>query len=147
MNRTDDIEINHEKYTVYNDLKCLPSVNDLKELFDSVGWVSAKHPEKLQKAVEGSTFVITVWKGQRLVGLLTAIDDSSINVFLSYLLVNSEYQNKGLGKYMMSEFAKKYKHFREILTTENETRTFYERFGFIKNGIAMFNTQGFDSLG
>ncbi len=71
----------------------------------------------------------------------------SINVFLTYLLVISEYQHKGLGKYMMSEFSEKYKHFRKILTKDNETRAFYEGFEFEKDGIAMFNnyfTKGVD---
>lgn len=61
---------------------------------------------------------MTVWSGEHLIGLISAITDGYINVFITYLLVNPEYQEMGLGKIMLNDFMKKFEWVgRRILTT------------------------------
>ncbi len=52
-------------------------------------------------------------------GLISAISDGAINVFITYLLVKTEYQREVLGKVMMDDFCKKFDDYgRRILSTE-----------------------------
>lgn len=112
----------------------------LQELFKSVEWESAEYPNRLHEAIKNSSYVMTAWDDGELIGLISAISDGYINVFITYLLVNPKYQNKGLGKIMMSDFCEKYKSFgRQILTTETDKEGYYNKFGFSVEGISMFN--------
>lgn len=120
-----NIEINKEK---------------LIELFTSVGWKTAEYPNRLYNAIKNSEYVVSVWLEEELVGLISAISDGAINVFVTYLLVKPKYQKSGLGSIMMNDFCKKFKGYgRRILTTELDKEKFYNKFGFEIDGIAMFN--------
>lgn len=112
----------------------------LVKLFESVGWKTAEYPNRLYNAIKNSEYVMTVWDGGNLVGLISAITDGYINVFITYLLVSLDYQKMGLGKIMMKDFMKKFEGFgRRILTTELDKEEYYKKFGFNIDGIAMFN--------
>ena len=64
----------------------------LIELFRSVNWKTAEYPNRLYKAIENSSYVISAYNNNELIGLLSAIDDGNINVFLTYLLIKTQYQ-------------------------------------------------------
>ncbi len=114
--------------------------NKLVELFNSVGWKTAEYPNRLYNAIKNSEYVMSVWNNDELIGLISAIDDGAINVFITYLLVKPEYQKQGLGKIMMNDFCKRYEGFgRRILSTELDKEKYYNKFGFIIDGIVMFN--------
>lgn len=113
--------------------------NQLIKLFESVGWKTAAYPNRLYNAIKNSEYVMTIWDDENLVGLISAITDGYINVFVTYLLVNPNYQKMGLGKIMMKDFMKRFEGFgRRILTTEIDKEEYYKRFGFNIEGIAMF---------
>ena len=83
---------------------------------------------------------MSVWNNDELIGLISAISDGAINVFITYLLVKPEYQNKGVGKIMMKDFCKHFKGYgRRILSTEIDKEAYYNKFGFVVDGIVMFN--------
>ncbi len=112
----------------------------LVNLFGSVGWKTAEYPNRLYLAIKNSDYVMTVWEKEKLIGLISAISDGYINVFITYLLVHPDYQKRGLGKIMMQDFLKKFDGFgRRILTTELDKEEFYKKSGFSIDGIAMFN--------
>ena len=114
--------------------------NQLVSLFDSVGWKTAEYPNRLQTAIKSSEYVMSIWKDDELVGLISAISDGAINVFLTYLLVKPKYQKQGLGKTMMNDFCQKFEGYgRRILSTELDKESYYNKFGFIIDGIVMFN--------
>lgn len=112
----------------------------LESLFSSVGWQSAKYPNRLQKAIENNDYVISVWDSNDLVGLLAALSDGYINVFLTYLLIKPEYQKQGLGTILVNDFLEKFKCFgRRIVTTELDKEKYYNKFGFKTDGICLTN--------
>ena len=114
--------------------------NKLVELFNSVGWKTAEYPNRLYIAIKNSEYVMSVWNNDELIGLISAIDDGAINVFITYLLVKPKYQKQGLGKIMMNDFCTRYEGFgRRILSTELDKEKYYNKFGFIIDGIVMFN--------
>lgn len=115
-------------------------IKQLVELFSSVGWESAKYPNKLYNAIKNSDYVISVWNQEELVGLIAAISDGYVNAFITYLLVKPEYQGQKIGSNLMEKVCDHYKGFRrKILSTELDKQKYYEKFGFAIDGIVMFN--------
>ncbi len=112
----------------------------LVELFNSVKWKTAEYPNRLQKAIENSDLVISIWNNEELIGLISTISDGFINVFITYLLIKPEYQRKQLGTQLMNKMCDHYKGFgRRILSTEIDKEKYYNKFGFTVDGIVMFN--------
>mgnify|MGYP001157690427 FL=1 len=127
----EDVNGEKEMSIVYIDTKNYTS-NDLQELFQSVGWLSANYPERLKKALGNSETVFTVWDGEKLVGLVNAIDDSELTAYVHYLCVNPEYQGQGIGKNLLQRIKEKYKNYLYIiLIAENkELVKYYSKNGF-----------------
>ncbi len=114
--------------------------NQLVLLFKSVAWKTAEYPNRLYSAIKNSDYVMSVWDNNELIGLISAISDGAINVFITYLLVKPEYQKQGIGKILLTDFCKKFEGFgRRIVSTEIDKEEFYNKFGFVINGIVMFN--------
>ena len=62
--------------------------NQLVKLFESVGWKTAEYPNRLYNAIKNSEYVMTVWNGENLIGLISAITDGYINVFIIYSTIS-----------------------------------------------------------
>ena len=122
---------------VYKDIKTIDTLK-LVELFESVGWItdSAAYPERLTSAIQRSSTVFSAWEGDRLVGLVSAIDDG-MHVYIVYLLVNPNYQNKGIGRVLLGNMINRYGNYKIILTTEEKNKSYYEDFGFEVDSIGM----------
>ena len=56
------------------------TVDELQQLFLSVHWESGKYPEKLVRAMHNSTQVVSAWDGDKLVGLVRALDDGETKI-------------------------------------------------------------------
>lgn len=104
------------------------STGDLQALFRSVDWLSANYPERLKKALDHCETVYTAWCGDRLVGLINAIDDSELTAYVHYLCVDPQFQGKGIGKKLLEHIKEKYKDYLYIiLIAENEPLIKYYR--------------------
>lgn len=68
------------------------SADQAKKLFLSVGWISGRYPQRLYRALMGSSLVVTAWDGERLVGLIRALDDGELTAYVHYALVDPAYQ-------------------------------------------------------
>ena len=82
---------------------------EVEQLFLSVNWLSGRYPDRLIKALKGSSLVITAWDGSKLVGLLRGIDDGEMVAFLHYLLVHPDYQGMGIATHLLDMAKEKYK--------------------------------------
>jgi GNAT superfamily N-acetyltransferase len=116
------------------------------DLFAFTGWTSAKFPNRLTRAINGSGTVVSAWNGDELIGLVSAIDDSAISMFITFTLVKPKYQSQGVGKELMRRLLTHYVGYgRKVLTTNIATNgEFYGKFGFAvkedKREEAMFFT-------
>lgn len=54
----------------------------LEELFLSVGWLSGNYPERLWKALHNCETLITAWDGEKLAGLINALDDGELTAYV-----------------------------------------------------------------
>lgn len=111
------------------------------DLFSSVGWVSAQYPTRLYKALMHSSTVITVWDGDRLIGLVRVLDDSELVAYMHYVLVHPDYHGQGIAGTMVEMVKEKYKDYLyiELMPEERKNAAFYEKHGFqiMEDGVAM----------
>lgn len=110
------------------------TAEQLERLFLSVEWESGKFPEKLKKALDNCSAVFTAWDGDKLIGLANALDDGELTAYVHYLLVDPEYQGRGIGTNLLEMMKKKYiNYFNFFLLAEHESLvSYYERTGFEK---------------
>ena len=103
----------------------------VQQLFLSVNWISGKYPERLYKALMNSSTVLTVWDGDRLVGLTRVLDDTEMLAQIHYVLVHPEYQGKGIAGKMIEYVKEKYKDFFYIegMPEDKNNVPFYEKHG------------------
>lgn len=117
------------------------TVEQVQELFLSVGWISGQYPTRLHKALMHSSTVITAWDNDRLVGLVRVLDDSEMVAYMHYVLVHPEYHHQGIANHMIHMVKEKYKNYLyiEIMPEESKNAAFYEKFGFevMQDGVAM----------
>ena len=107
--------------------------DDLQDLFLSVGWSSGHFPKKLQIAMKNFETVISAWDDDKLVGMVCVMDEGVMNAYVHYLLVRPEYQDKGIGKELVSRVKEIYKDYlRIIVVGYDEEIGFYENCGFEK---------------
>ena len=114
---------------------------DLQNLFLSVKWESGNHPEKLAVAMKHSDSVFSAWDNGKLIGLINALDDGVMTVYVHFLLVNPEYQGKGIGKELLRLITNKYNDYlRIVLVADDKETGFYQNIGFelAKGTSAMF---------
>jgi len=112
------------------------SLSSLLGLYEAVGWSAYTREERrgdLEKAIENSSFVVSAWEGNTLVGLARALSDDVSIFYLQDVLVRPNYQRRGIGTRLINECLTRYQHVRsKVLLTDDEERQrlFYEKAGF-----------------
>lgn len=108
------------------------SVEDIEELYESVGWLSARYGKRLVQAFQNAGTVISVWEGNQLVGLLEALDDGELIAYIHYLLVRPEYQKQGIGNQLLELAKERYQNYLYliVISAEKKNVSFYEQGGF-----------------
>ena len=127
---------------IYKDIHTFDQ-EELQDLFLSVEWSSGHFPEKLVVAMQNFKTVFTAWDGERLVGMICAMDDSVMTAYLHYMLVRPEYQHQGIGRHQVEMMKAKYADYlRIVVVAYNKELDFYESCGFKKadDASAMFIT-------
>ena len=105
-------------------------------LYTAVGWTAHTNGERrgdLEKAVANSSFVVTAWEGELLVGLARALSDDVSICYLQDILVHPDFQRRGIGDRLIQACLIRYAHVRaKVLMTDDEERQrlFYEKAGF-----------------
>ena len=110
---------------------------ELQDLFLSVEWSSGHYPDKLVVAMKNFKTVYTAWDGDKLIGLICAMDDGIMTAYIHYLLVNPAYQNLGIGRQLVEKMKSTYKDYlRIVIVAYNDEIGFYESCGFKKSDDA-----------
>ncbi|WEV52749.1 GNAT family N-acetyltransferase [Bifidobacterium sp. ESL0798] len=124
----------------FTDEKCFTQAQ-VERLFLSVGWVSGKYPERLYKALMGSSTVFSAWDGDRLAGLVRVLDDGAMMAYMHYVLVDPEYQGRGIAGHMVEMVKQRYADYFyiEVMPEESKNAAFYQKHGFaiMQDGVAM----------
>ena len=90
-------------------------------------------PDKLQIAMRNFETVISAWDGDKLVGMICAMDDGIMTAYIHYLLVRPDYQDKGIGRELVSRVKEIYDDYlRIVVVGYDDEVNFYENCGFEK---------------
>ena len=109
------------------------NIDEIERLFLSVEWSSGYFPDKLVIAMKNFSTVYSAWDGAKLVGMICAMDDSIMNAYVHYLLVDPDYHGKMIGRKLVDMVKQKYKDYMRIaVIAYNEETHFYENCGFVK---------------
>jgi GNAT superfamily N-acetyltransferase len=129
MSREEKIKVMGIEYRDTHDY----TKEELERLFLSVNWASGHFPDKLVVAMKNYETVFSAWANNVLVGLICAMDDGIMNVYVHYLLVDPTFQGKGIGHRLVDMVKEKYKDYMRIVVVayDNELH-FYENCGFKK---------------
>ncbi len=104
-------------------------------LYSANEWSSASKPNELRGALLNSHSLLTAWDGGRLVGLGNAISDGHLVVYYPHLLVDPEFQRKGIGSELMRRLMAKYEGFHQhVLIADGRAIDFYRKCGFTRAG-------------
>lgn len=110
---------------------------ELEDLFLSVEWSSGHFPDKLVVAMRNFSTVISAWDGDKLVGMICAMDDGIMNAYIHYLLVDLSYHGQKIGRTLVEKVKEHYADFMRIaVIAYNDELGFYENCGFSKAGDA-----------
>ncbi len=103
----------------------------LERLFLSVEWSSGHFPDKLVTAMKNFETVYSAWDGDKLVGMICAMDDGVMTAYVHYLLVDPQYHGQTIGRTLVDMTKQKYKDYLRVVLVayKNETH-FYEQCGF-----------------
>ena len=108
--------------------------DEIERLFLSVGWSSGHFPDRLVTAMRGFDTVFSAWSGDRLVGMVCAMDDGAMNAYVHYLLVAPGYQGLGIGRALVDAVKRKYTDYLRIaVIAYDDEQSFYENCGFKKS--------------
>ena len=106
----------------------------LKDLFLSVEWSSGHFPDKLVAAMKNYETVYSAWDGDKLVGLISTMDDGIMTAYVHYLLVNPAYQGLKIGRTLVEMTKEHYRDYlRIVLISYDKEAHFYEACGFKKD--------------
>lgn len=107
---------------------------ELERLFLSVEWSSGQYPDRLVTGMKNCQKVFSAWDGEKLIGLICAMDDGIMNAYIPYLLVDPEYQGKTVGRTLIDMVKDHYRDYLRIaIIVYNEQLRFYEQCGFEKS--------------
>ncbi len=111
-------------------------LNSLLDLYNSVGWSNYTNDAskgKLEEAIRNSTFVVSAWVKNNLVGIARCISDDVSICYLQDILINPNFQKQGIGRKLLTICLERFKDVKtKILLTDDEEkqRLFYESFGY-----------------
>ena len=118
---------------IYKESNKIPN-ESLLQLYSSVGWSAyTNNIDSLSKAIQGSSYVCTVWDNDTLIALVRCTSDDASIMYEQDVLVDPRYQKKGIGRVLMKKALDRYSHVRQkVLLTDNrpEQLRFYESLGY-----------------
>ena len=81
--------------------------DQLDSLFQAIGW-KPRGQDKWREVLDKSSHVLTVWDGERIIGMGRILEDGVMCMFYD-IGVHPEYQKKGVGKKIMETLINKVK--------------------------------------
>jgi ribosomal protein S18 acetylase RimI-like enzyme len=108
----------------------------LKDLFDrSAFWAVGRSVADIALALANSEPVITLWRGERLIGHGRATSDGIYRATIWDVVIDPEFQGSGLGKKLVQTILEhpKIKGVERVYLMTTHQQEFYLRLGFERN--------------
>lgn len=112
-----------------------------------VGWPNPPSGEYLYKVLSKSAYICIAIHGNKPVGFANAISDHTMSAYIPLLEVLPSYQNKGIGREIITQLLKKLDHLYMIdICCDDDVVPFYEQLDFHRvNGMIKRNYKSLDS--
>jgi GNAT superfamily N-acetyltransferase len=118
-------------------------IDKIESLRQSVGWHRRRSNTKWKEVLSKSYFVYSVWDKNKLVGMGRILEDGIMCMFYD-IVVHKDYQNKKIGKKIMTAMIKKVKDKKYtsigLFAWDKNSKflfPFYAKFGFEKTKYGM----------
>lgn len=119
------------------------NIKKIDILRKSVGWKKRRSDKKWKEVLSKSSFVYSVWDGNKMIGMGRILEDGIMCMFYD-IVVHKDYQRKGIGGMVMKKLigrvkGKGYTSIGLFATKQNikSLAPFYKKFGFklVKTGM------------
>jgi GNAT superfamily N-acetyltransferase len=106
-------------------------VEQLQNLFQQTDWAARRTIRDLQKMLDNTSYCLTVWQTDRLVGFARVLTDDVYRGLLDDVVVGGEFRGHDVGREMLNRIVERFGHLEELLLgCHDELVPFYEKFGF-----------------
>ena len=108
-------------------------IEEVKELYRKVSWSAyLQDDEKLIRAFDNSLYTVGAFDEEKLIGMIRCLGDGEHMLMVQDLLIDPEYQQRGIGTYLFETILQKYSKVRTfIVLTDIEDEVdnkFYKSF-------------------
>ena len=121
------MEFSIKEYGKFNEAEII-------NIYESVGWLNyVNNPDMLKNAFAHSLKILGAYENDKLVGIIRVVGDGYSIVYIQDMIVQPEYQRKGIGSALLKCVLEAYKNvYQKVLLTDNTERTilFYKSMGF-----------------
>lgn len=115
----------------YDDTHAALDLAQLATLFRAVGWAyRTADPERFERMVLGTPWIVSAWDDEHLVGFCRAITDGAFNAYVTTVAVLPAYQRRGIGRELMRRLMTDRDHMLFVLHAEPDHHDFYRSLGF-----------------
>lgn len=91
-------------------------------------------PDIFAGMINNSNLIVTAWDGERLVGMARALTDFVYVTYLADLVVDEDYQRKGIGKRLLDEVQNSLEpECMMVLLAAPQANDYYPKLGFSHN--------------
>ena len=111
--------------------KQIEDIKQIQDLMKSVGW-NPRTKKEWTNCLQNTSVVYSFWDKQKLVGFGRIVTDKKYAMIYD-LVVHAQYQNKGIGKKIVSELIKKCPKGISIglfIEDKDSLKNFYKSLGF-----------------
>lgn len=120
----------------YNEVN-LSMIESIKEIYRKESWNAyLKDDEKLIRAFDNSLYILGAFDDRKLIGFIRCVGDGEHILVVQDLIVDPEYQQRGIGTYLFNIILQKYSKVRMFMVvTDIEDivdNKFYQSFNFKK---------------
>lgn len=112
-------------------------IESIKDIYRKESWTAyLKDDEKLKRAYDNSLYIIGAFDDSKLIGLIRCIGDGEHILVVQDLIINPEYQKRGIGTYLFKTIMQRYSEVRMFMViTDIEDivdNKFYQSFNLKK---------------
>lgn len=112
-------------------------IESVKDIYRKESWTAyLKDDEKLIQAFDNSLYILGAFDDNKLIGFVRCVGDGEHVLLVQDLIIDKEYQKRGIGSHLFKTIMQKYADVRMFLVVtdlEDEVdNKFYQSFGFKK---------------
>lgn len=90
----------------------------------------AKSRDDVKAQVDGACWGVAAYDGKRSIGFARAISDGITNAYVGSVMVDPDYQRRGIGREIMRRIVGGRDHIRFVFHAQKDAMPFYRALGF-----------------